>query len=321
MLDNVIRLRETKKMTFQSFLSGTPARDYIFQSDGYDRQIEQAAGMLQDADYVLVGAGAGLSTAAGAQYDGRFFEENFGEFQKKYGKGHYMQDMYSAGFYPFLDEESFWGYWSKQALLGGIDADFTPLHRTLLKMLESKKIFVLSTNADKQFVKAGLSEEKIFCTQGDYFHIQCAKGCHPKIYDAVEMFRQMDQARKDCKVPSYMVPKCPVCGGSMSMNLRSDNYFVEDEAWHQAEERFGDFISEMLSAKNAKVVLLELGVGFNTPTIIRFPFEKLTKEHENISLIRLNLKEAVIPASLGDRAVGINADMKKSIEDMKERMQ
>jgi len=319
MPNNVIKFRE-KNMTFQSFLSGTPARDYIFQSEEYDRQIERAAGMLRAADYVLVGTGAGLSTAAGAQYGGRFFEENFGEFQEKYGKGHYMQDMYSAGFYPFPDEESFWGYWSKQALLAGIDADFTPLHQTLLEMLESKKMFVLSTNADNQFVKAGLPEEKIFCTQGDYFHIQCAKGCHPKIYDAVEMFRQMDQARKDCKVPSFMVPKCPVCGGAMNMNLRSDNYFVEDEAWHQAEERFGDFISEMLSAKNAKVVLLELGVGFNTPTIIRFPFEKLAGQHENISLIRLNLKEAVIPESLGDRAVGINADMKRSIEDMKGRM-
>lgn len=308
-------------MTFQSFLSGTPARDYIFQDEEYGSQIERAAGMIQKADYILVGAGAGLSTAAGAQYGGRFFEENFGEFQQKYGKGAYMQDMYSAGFYPFPDEESFWGYWSKQALLAGIDADFTPLHRTLLEMLSGKNLFVLSTNADGQFTKAGLPEEKIFCTQGDYFHIQCAKGCHPVIYDAVEMFRQMEQARKDCKIPTYMVPKCPVCGGAMSMNLRSDNHFVEDEVWHQAEKRFGDFISEMLSDKNLKVVLLELGVGFNTPTIIRFPFEKLTREHENISLIRLNLKDAVVPESFGKRVVGINADMKKSIEDLKERIE
>ncbi|MCM1236098.1 MAG: Sir2 silent information regulator family NAD-dependent deacetylase [Ruminococcus flavefaciens] len=308
-------------MTFQRFLSGNPAGDYIFQDEEYDRQIERAAEMICAADYVLVGAGAGLSTAAGAEYGGRFFEENFGEFQERYGKGRYMQDMYSAGFYPFPDEESFWGYWSKQALLAGIDADFTPLHRTLLGMLKGKKMFVLSTNADRQFVKAGLPEEKIFCTQGDYFHIQCARGCHSKIYDAPDMFRQMDQARKDCKVPTYMVPKCPVCGGAMNMNLRCDSYFVEDEAWHQAEERFGNFISEMLADKSVKVVLLELGVGFNTPTIIRFPFEKLTREHENVSLIRLNLKDAVVPESFGSRAVGINADMKKSMEDMKERIQ
>ncbi|MDE6626400.1 MAG: Sir2 silent information regulator family NAD-dependent deacetylase [Lachnospiraceae bacterium] len=308
-------------MTFNEFLSGISARDYVFQDEEYDRQIERAARLLQNADYVLVGAGAGLSTAAGAQYGGSFFEENFGEFQEKYGKGRYMQDMYSAGFYPFPDEEAFWGYWSKQALLGGIDADYTPLHRELLGMLKDKKLFVLSTNADKQFEKAGLPEEKIFCTQGDYFHIQCAKGCHPKIYDGVEMFRQMDQARKDCRVPASMVPKCPVCGGPMNMNLRCDSHFVEDDAWHEAEQRFSEFISEMLSDKSANVVLLELGVGFNTPTIIRFPFEKITSEHENISLIRLNLNDAVVPEGFGDRVVGINADMRKSIEDMKERMQ
>lgn len=315
-MEGIEKMSGKNRMTFQEFLSGSPAEDYLFQDETYDRQIERASAMLQNADYILIGAGAGLSTAAGAEYGGRFFEKNFGEFQEKYGRGPYMQDMYSAGFYPYPDEESFWGYWSKQALLAGIDADHTPLHRTLLEMLQGKKIFVLSTNADKQFEKAGLSEEKIFCTQGDYFHIQCAKGCHPKIYDGVELFRQMDRERKECKVPSALVPKCPVCGGSMNMNLRIDRHFVEDEAWHAAEGRFGDFLSEMLADQKAKAVLLELGVGFNTPTIIRFPFEKLAGEHENISLIRLNLKEAVVPESLGNRAVGINADLKKSIEDM-----
>lgn len=180
-------------------------------------------------------------------------------------------------------------------------------------MLSDKKIFVLSTNADGQFVKAGLTSEKIFCTQGDYFHIQCKKGCHNKIYNAVEMFEQMNQARKDCKIPSYMVPKCPVCGGSMDMNLRKDNYFVQDSSWYEAEERFSDYLEE---AVNKKLVLLELGVGFNTPTIIRFPFEKLVRENSNISLIRLNLDQAIVPENFGKRAVGINEDMARSIGDM-----
>lgn len=256
-----------------------------------------------------------MSTAAGAQYGGKFFEENFGEFQKKYGKGPYMQDMYYAGFYPFPDEESYWGYWSKQALLGGINLDVTPLHKLLLDALSDKKIFVLSTNADAQFVKAGLSEQKIFCTQGDYFHIQCGRGCHDKTYDAVELFHQMDQARTDCKIPSSMVPKCPVCGGPMDMNLRKDSFFVQDDAWYEAEERFSDFLSDAI---DKKLVLLELGVGFNTPTIIRFPFEKLVREHDQISLIRLNLDQAVVPKSFGSRAVGINADMAESIKDIAE---
>ena len=304
-----------QKITFDSFLCGIPARDYIYQYTPYEQQIKDAAEMIRNAEYVLIGAGAGMSTAAGAQYGGKFFEENFAEFQKKYGKGPYMQDMYSAGFYPFPDEESYWGYWSKQALLGGINLDVPPLHRLLLESLLDKKIFVLSTNADAQFVKAGLSGEKIFCTQGDYFHIQCGRGCHNKTYNAVELFHQMNQARRDCKIPSHMVPKCPVCGGPMDMNLRKDNFFVQDATWYEAEERFSDYLSEAI---NEKLVLLELGVGFNTPTIIRFPFEKLVREHENISLIRLNLEQAVVPESFGRRAVGINADMSKSIKDIVE---
>ncbi len=307
------RKTERRKITFESFLSGMPAKDYIYQDEPYEMQIEKAAKLLKDADYVLIGAGAGMSTAAGAQYGGKFFEKNFGEFQEKYGKGQYMQDMYSAGFYPYPDEESYWGYWSKQAMLGGIELDVTPLHKILLNTLSDKKIFVLSTNADAQFVKAGLPEDKIFCTQGDYFHIQCKMGCHNKIYDAVKMFRQMNQARKDCKVPSYMVPKCPVCGGAMDMNLRKDGYFVQDEEWYKAEQRFSDFLTE---AMDKKLVLLELGVGFNTPMIIKFPFEKLVREHENIKLIRLNLEQAVVPEDISDRAVSINADMSESIRDI-----
>lgn len=224
-----------------------------------------------------------------------------------------MTDMYSAGFYPYPDEESRWGYWSKQALLAGADLDVTALHKKLIDALEDKRSFLLTTNTDDQFLRAGYPADRIFATQGSYDFIQCQKGCHQKLYDAVKIFRQMDQARKDCKVPSYMVPKCPVCGGPMTMNLRCDQYFVQDEKWYEAEARFSDFLSECM---DKKTVLLELGVGFNTPTIIRFPFEKLMREHENIRLIRLNLNEAVVPESLGNRAVGINADMAQSVEDI-----
>jgi len=303
------------KITFQTFLSGTPARDYIFQKTPYEEQIMQAADMIQKADYVLMGAGAGLSTAAGAVYGGTWFEENFKEFKEKYGNGPYMQDMYSAGFHPYPDEESFWGYWSKQAILGGIDLDVTPLYKDILKLLKDKRTFCLSTNADGQFQKAGYKEEQIFCTQGDYFHIQCQKACHQRTYNAVKLFKQMDQARKNCQIPTYMVPKCPICGGPMTMNLRCDQYFVQDEAWYQAEKRFGDFLNEALKSQK-KLLLLELGVGFNTPTIIRFPFEKLVKENKQVNLIRLNLNEAVIPESIEQQAVGINKDIKQTIKDL-----
>lgn len=302
-----------KKMTFERFLSADYARDYIWQEEPYEEQIARAVEYIRDADYVLLGVGAGMSTAAGAEYGGKFFEKHFGEFQKIYGRNGYMQDMYSAGFYPFPDEESRWGLWSKLALTAGADLDVTPLHRALLDALADKKTFILTTNADHQFDKAGYPAERIFATQGSYNRIQCQKGCHPKTYYAVDRFRQMDAARVDGKIPSAMVPKCPVCGGPMAMNLRSDSHFIQDENWYAAEERFGDFLSECV---DKKTVLLELGVGFNTPTIIRLPFENLVREHENLCLVRLNRSKAVVPESLRDRCVGINADMARSIADI-----
>ncbi len=301
-------------MDFSQFLSGIPAKDYIFQHIPYEEQTAAAAEMIKNADAVLIGAGAGLSTAAGLEYGGKRFTENFSEFIEKYGS-EYMRDMYSAGFYPFPTEEAKWGYWSKHACINRIEPDALPLYRKLYEMVKEKPHFVLTTNVDHQFWKAGFEDEVIFATQGDYGEIQCERGCHDKTYDAVDMFKQMNQARKDCLIPAYMVPKCPVCGGNMTMHLRCDQYFVEDEHWHQAAGRYAAFLKEY-SKKN--VVLLELGVGFNTPTIIRFPFEKMMRENRNWRLIRLNLKEAVVPESFGDRAVGINEDIAKTVEDVME---
>lgn len=311
MTQNILFGRKSKT-TFQTFLSGTPARDYAFQKIPYKEQVKQAAKLIKEADYILIGAGAGLSTAAGLTMGGLRFTDNFKDFIEKYG-GPYMKDMYSAGFYPFPSEEAKWGYWSKNAMVNRILPGALPLYKSVYRLAENKRHFVLTTNVDHQFFLSGFEKENIFATQGDYGLIQCQKRCHPKTYDAIKMFRQMDQARKDCLVPSYMVPKCPVCKGVMEMNLRSDQYFVEDEAWHKAERRFGEYLQE---CEDKKTVLLELGVGFNTPTIIRFPFEKLMREHKNMSLIRLNLNEAVVPEEFGERAVGMNEDMVKSIEDL-----
>lgn len=172
---------------------------------------------------------------------------------------------------------------------------------------------MLTTNVDHQFYKAGFSAEKIFATQGDYGEIQCQRGCHPKTYDAEELFRKMDARRRACLLPSELVPKCPVCGGNMTMHLRCDNYFVEDEQWHEAADRYADFLDRNQSKK---VVLIELGVGFNTPIIIRFPFEKLVREHVTYRLIRLNMDEAVVPESFGSRAIGIGGDMAGAITDI-----
>ena len=297
---------------WRDFLCGTPANDYIFQKDDYEDQIRNAVNLIKDADAVIIGAGAGVSTAAGLEYGGKRFRENFHEFIMKYG-GHYMTDMYAAGFYPFPSEEAKWGYWSKHALINRFDPPALPLYKELYDIVKDKEYFVLTTNVDHQFYKAGFADERIFATQGDYGKIQCQRGFHPKTYDAKELFQKMDAARKDCLIPSELVPKCPVCGGNMAMNLRCDNYFVEDEAWHEAADRYADFLEQHQSEK---VVLIELGVGLNTPIIIRFPFEKMVRENASYSLIRLNKDEAVVPESFGKRAVGIGGDMAHAITDI-----
>lgn len=309
-------MKQTKKTDWSRFLSGVSARDYVFQNVPYEEQIVHAAALIQEAEVILIGAGAGASTAAGLTYSGKRFTDNFSEFIEKYGST-YMTDMYAAGFYPFPSQEAKWGYWSKHSMLNRFLPPALPLYRQLYDTVKKKEYFILTTNVDHQFQKAGFPTERIFATQGDYGCIQCEKGCHPKIYDAEDLFRQMDQARHDCLIPSCMVPKCPVCGGNMTMHLRCDSYFVEDENWHEAAGRYGDFLRGMTGKKG---VLLELGVGFNTPTIIRFPFEKMVRENNNLSLIRLNRNEAVVPESFGNRAIGIGGDMAKAVSDLNRRI-
>ena len=308
----VISKKSTEKVDFTQILHGTPAEDYVFWHTSYEEQVQKAAELLFEADAVLVGAGAGLSAAAGLTYGGKRFTDNFGEFIEKYGSMN-MRDMYSSGFYPFPTEEEKWGYWSKHAYVNRIEPKALPLYLSVYDLVKTKPHFVITTNVDHQFQKAGFADENIFATQGDYGNIQCQKGCHPKIYDAIDLFIQMHQSRTDCRIPSDLVPKCPVCGQNMAMHLRCDQYFVEDEHWNQAA---GQYISFLKEHEKDKVALLELGVGFNTPTIIRFPFEQLVRGNENWSLIRLNLDEHFVPKSLGERAVGIGADIGKSVRDI-----
>ncbi len=280
-------------------------QDYIFQKIPYEKQTERVGRLLKEAEAVLIGAGAGASTAAGLTYAGKRFTENFGEFIDKYGKMN-MPDMYAAGFYPFPSQEARWGYWSKHSMMNRFLPPALPLYLQLYELVKEKDYFVLTTNVDHQFYKAGFAAERIFATQGDYGMIQCEKGCHRKIYDAEALFRRMDETRKDCLIPASMVPRCPVCGGNMAMHLRADQYFVEDENWHAAAERYSVFLGNALTKKT---VLLELGVGFNTPGIIKYPFWRMVHEWKNVEYICINNKEIYVPEEIKDRAFCIQADI------------
>ena len=195
-------VRRQKKVDWAQFLCGIPARDYIFQKEPYEEQITQASAYLKEADHVLIGAGAGLSAAAGLTYSGKRFQENFSDFIKKYG----LQDMYSAGFYPFQTEEERCGYWCRHSYVNRIKPPALLLYQQLFDLVKEKDYFVLTTNVDHQFQKAGFLEERIFATQGDYGRIQCMKGCHPRTYGA-----EMSGMRRPY---GYESPMRPVfCGG------------------------------------------------------------------------------------------------------------
>ena len=275
----------------------------------YKERIKKASDALKTAEYILIGAGAGLSDAAGLKYSGKRFTDRFPDFIEKYG----MEDLYSSSFYPFETLEEKWAYWARHISLNRFETPATELYKKLHNLVNNKKYFVLTTNVEHQFWKAGFPDEKIFATQGDYGYIQCAKGCHAKIYDNEILVSEMLKQTKDCKIPSELVPKCPVCGGEMDVSVRKDEYFIQDEAWDKACGNYSSFLKEI---EKKKVVFMELGVGFNTPTIIRYPFEQLTYTNPNATIIRLNRDYPDGAVENENRTIAFEEDMMDVISSL-----
>ena len=272
-------------------------------------EIEKLRKTLREADAVVVGAGAGLSTAAGFTYSGERFQQHFADFIRQYG----FTDMYSAGFYPFPTEEEKWAYWSRHIYYNRYVPAPKPVYDNLLKLLKDKDHFVITTNVDHQFQKAGFDKKRLFYTQGDYGLFQCAKPCHPKTYDNEDVIKRMIAEQMDMRIPSELVPKCPVCGGPMAMNLRSDETFVEDEGWHTASERYADFIRRHL---NGKILFLDLGSGGNTPIVFKIPFIQWTMQNPNAIYATVNLGEAFTVDQIKDRSIVIDGDIGEVLERM-----
>lgn len=223
-------------------------------------KMAQLKNEIETADAIVIGAGAGLSASAGMSYSGERFEKTFADFHQKYG----ITDMYSGGFYPFDTLEEYWAWWSRHILVNRYEAGVGKPYTDLLKLVKDKDYFVLTTNVDHQFQLAGFDKKRLFYTQGDYGLWQCSKPCHDKTYDNEEAIRQMAAGQKDMKIPSELIPHCPVCGAPVNVNLRCDDTFVEDEGWHKAAERYNEFIRRH---ENMHVLFLELGVGANTPVL------------------------------------------------------
>ena len=257
---------------------------------------------LDSADAVLIGAGSGLSTAAGLTYTGERFERYFGDFIAKY----HIPDMYAGGFYPFETLEEYWAWWSRHIFYNRyVDAPL-PVYRDLLALVRDRDYFVLTTNVDHQFQRAGFDKKRLFYTQGDYGLWQCMQPCHNKTYDNEQTVRRMIEEQRDMRVPTELVPHCPVCGRPMTMNLRADDTFVEDEGWHAAAGRYADFLRRH---EGLRVVFLELGVGGNTPGIIKYPFWRMTRDNPQATYVCINAGEAFAPHEISKQSLCIQGDI------------
>ena len=277
----------------------------------YSSRILQAKQAIKQADYIIIGAGSVLSTAAGLLYSGEKFEKDFREFIEKY----HFDNLYSASFYEFKTQEEKWAFFAKMIKLNRYNEKPLKLYQELYEIVKNKEYFVLSTNVDGQFYNSGFDKDKVFEVQGDYSYLQCENACHNKLYNNRDLVEQWLQNTKDCKIPSKLVMKCPVCGGNMDMNLRKDANFVQDSNWYKASKRYEDFLDKI---KNKNVVLLEIGVGFNTPGIIRFPFEQITANNEKTTLIRINKDYPLPMLEIRNRTISFDEDTNKIIEDLNE---
>lgn len=271
-------------------------------TENYCNEIENLRKEIDKADAVVIGAGAGLSASAGFTYSGQRFEENFADFIKKYG----FADMYSAGFYPYKTLEEHWAYWSRYIYINRYTDAPKPVYNNLLNLVKAKDYFVLTTNVDHCFQKAGFDKHRLFYTQGDYGLWQCSKPCCEKTYDNEDIVKRMVAEQKNMQVPSDLVPYCPVCGAPMTMNLRADDTFVEDDGWHKASQRYYDFIRRH---KNAHVLYFELGVGNNTPVIIKYNFWQMVYKNSKAAYACVNLSNTFAPPEIQKRSICINGDI------------
>ncbi len=266
------------------------------------RSIEKLKQEMESADAIVIGAGAGLSASAGFIYSGKRFTDNFPDFIAKYG----FQDLYSAGFYPFETLEEYWAYWSRYIDMNRYQNAPKGVYDDLFRLVQDKDYFVLTTNVDHCFQKAGFDKQRLFYTQGDYGLWQCSKPCHDETYDNETVIRKMVAEQENMRIPSGLIPHCPVCGAPMSMNLRADSTFVEDSGWHKAADRYQAFIR---LHKGQKILFLELGVGNNTPGIIKYPFWRMTAENPKAVYACINYGETGCPQEIKERSICIDGDI------------
>ncbi|MGN1098917.1 MAG: SIR2 family NAD-dependent protein deacylase [Christensenellales bacterium] len=272
----------------------------------FSERINKIKDALESAEAVVIGAGAGLSAAAGLTYGGERFFRLFADFHAKYG----ITDMYSGGFYPFNTAEEYWAWWSRHIYYNRYIKPPKPVYDKLLALVKDKNYFVITTNVDHCFQRAGFDKERLFYTQGDYGLFQCSVPCHDKTYDNGQIVRKMVAGQKDMKIPTELIPHCPVCGKPMTVNLRCDDKFVEDDGWRKACLKYQQFICD---SEDKRVLFLELGVGDNTPVIIKYPFRKMTRRNGKATYACVNLSPFRCPEEIRSRSICLPADIEEVV--------
>lgn len=272
-------------------------------------KINRLRDKLETADAVIIGAGAGLSTSAGFTYSDSRFHQNFTDFEEKYG----FHDMYSGGFFPYITPEEYWAYWSRYIYYNRYVDPPKSTYEDLFELVRGKDYFVLTTNVDHCFQKAGFDKERLFYTQGDYGLFQCSEPCCNETFENGNLIRKMLEQQEDMRIPSRLLLVCPNCGKPLTMNLRSDQRFVEDHGWHEAARRCEHFLR---SKSGQNVLFWELGVGYNTPGIIKYPFWQMTTDNRKAVYACVNLGEAVCPAEIETQSICINSDISKVLQDL-----
>ena len=272
-------------------------------------KIEKLKQEIKNSDYILIGAGAGLSTSAGFLYDGKRFEDNFKDYIKKYG----FTDMYSAGFYNFPTLEEYWAYFSLYVYINRFDIGENETYLNLYNIVKDKNYFVITTNVDGRFIDSKFDKDKIFAVQGDFALFQCSKPCRQETFYNEKYIREMIKYKKEMKIPTEIIPKCPYCGRNMSMNLRADDTFVQDKNWDEQKNRYEEFLK---MSDNSKILFLELGVGFNTPSIIKYNFWRMTLNNKKSVYASINLGECYCASDIEERSICIDYDIAKVLKKL-----
>lgn len=291
-----------------------------------EEKLKMLKNEIRNAESIVVGAGAGLSTSAGLTYSGERFEKYFFDFAEKYG----IKDIYSGGFYPFPSNEIKWAWWARHIYFNRYVEPPKPLYRKLFSLLEGKNYFVITTNVDHQFQRAGFDKDRLFYTQGDYGLFQSVNPKIQKTYDNEEWVMKAMEAQGfmqdengvfdlpvsgavSMQIPPDLIPKCPDDNSDATMNLRADNSFVEDAGWNKASEAYHDFLEKN---KNKHVLFLELGVGSNTPVIVKYPFWQMTMSNKKAVYACINYGEVFCPQEIDDRSICMDEDIWEVFKNM-----